>query len=125
MCLPLADALDLEMFGEELAGFWGHVSWKRKREGGQERNLPAHDPRGPGIPGASVPEDEFWKVGMCAQPTATHRAPVATAHEILWLLPLSWPSHYLEEKGRWEEKPMILLACCQLLRQFLQEGEEL
>lgn len=28
-------------------------------------------------------------------------------------------------EGEWEEKPMILLACCQLLRQFLQKREEL
>lgn len=65
------------------------------------------------------------EVSRCAQPTATHRAPVAAAHEASWLLPPPWPPCSLEEKEGWEGKPMILLACCQLLRQFLQKGGEL
>lgn len=65
------------------------------------------------------------EVSRCAQRAATHRAPVAAAHEALWLLPPPWPPCSLEEKEGWEGKPMILLACCQLLRQFLQKGGEL
>lgn len=62
------------------------------------------------------------EVSRCAQP---HRTPVAAAHEALGLLPPPWPPRSLEEKERWEGKPMILLACCQLLRQFLEKGGEL
>lgn len=66
----------LEMFGEEWAGFWGHVCWKREREGRLKGNLSAPDPGAPDVPG--VLEDEMWKsVGV----------PSALPHtEPLWLL---------------------------------------
>lgn len=106
-CPP--DALDLEMFGEELADFWG------ERDRGLKGTLPAPDPRAPGTPG--VPQDERWKSGVVPSPLP-HAEP-------LWLLPPPWPPCSSEEKEGWEGKPMISLACCQLLRQFLQKGGEL
>lgn len=67
----------------------------------------------------------MWKSVGVPSPLP-HAEPLRLLHmQVLRLLPPPWPPCSLKEKEGWEGKPMILLACCQLLRQFLQKGGEL